>query len=142
MLKLSQADQNSCWTFQKIPLPVAQEDIATQAATSGNKRQKVAVSSIAAAFDHKGERIFVGNSRGTVMVIDSKQLNIITSFKVGTSSGLAIKAVEFSRNGKWFLLNCADRSIRYFNTEKLECIRLFIISVYQPNILKRFYGPS
>lgn len=72
---------------------------------------------IFASFDRLGKRIFTGNSRGKVLVIDSETLSVLTTFQVttGTSATTGIKSIEFARKGSNFLVNSSDRIIRVYD---------------------------
>jgi len=86
---------------------------------------------VVAAYDHRGKNVFVGNARGRVLVLaeegDSKDGNYsrkVACFRVSqqASSTTAIKSIEFSRRGKSFLVNTADRVIRVYKTnDVLNC---------------------
>ncbi|BHF61587.1 Retinoblastoma-binding protein 5 [Sparganum proliferum] len=72
--------------------------------------------SIVAAYDRRGARIYTGNSKGKVCIYDSKTLKLVNSFRsTMTATNAAVKSIEFSRRGDFFLLNCADRIIRVYN---------------------------
>lgn len=81
---------------------------------------------IVASFDRRGRNIFTGNAKGRILVLNSKSLEIIASFKiiVGTSSATAVKSIEFARRGDAFLINTSDRVIRvYDSSEVIACGR-------------------
>lgn len=77
---------------------------------------------IFASFDRLGHRIFTGNSRGKVLVFDSKTLELSTSFQVttGSSTTTGIKRIEFARKGSNFLVNSADRIIRVYDGDLVK----------------------
>ena len=74
---------------------------------------------IVAAYDHRGEHLFTGNSKGRVCVFKDRKM--VASFKVtqAVSSTTAIKSIEFSRRSKCFLVNTADRVIRIYRTSQV-----------------------
>ncbi|XP_070548679.1 retinoblastoma-binding protein 5-like isoform X2 [Ptychodera flava] len=79
---------------------------------------------IVAAFDRRGEHIYMGNAKGKICVIETKTSELVASFRVttGTSNTTAIKSIEFARRGNCFLVNSADRIIRvYEGGEVLAC---------------------
>ncbi|VDD75438.1 unnamed protein product [Mesocestoides corti] len=72
--------------------------------------------SIVASYDRRGTHIYTGNSRGRILIYDSKASRVVNQFKsTATATNAAIKSIEFSRRGDFFLLNCADRFIRVYN---------------------------
>ncbi len=77
---------------------------------------------VVASYDHRGDHIFVGNSKGRILVVtgDEKMTNV-TQFRVTqqVSSTTAIKSIEFSRRGCSFLVNTADRIIRTYRTKQV-----------------------
>ncbi|XP_021945271.1 retinoblastoma-binding protein 5 homolog [Folsomia candida] len=79
---------------------------------------------IAASFDRRGKYIFSGNAKGKVLVHSVKDMTLVASFRIGqvASSSTAVKTIEFSRRGEWFLINSADRIIRVYDVpEVLNC---------------------
>lgn len=80
--------------------------------TAGESEQNVV-----ASFDRKGEHIYIGNAKGKVIVVNTDNLEEVTSFKIssGTNANVAIKSIEFSRRGSAFLINSSDRIIRVFD---------------------------
>ncbi|VDK31614.1 unnamed protein product [Taenia asiatica] len=72
--------------------------------------------SVVASYDRRGTHIYTGNSRGKVCIYDTKTLKIVNQFRsISTATNAAIKSIEFSRRGDFFLLSCADRFIRIYN---------------------------
>ncbi|XP_044752754.1 retinoblastoma-binding protein 5 homolog [Coccinella septempunctata] len=79
---------------------------------------------ISASFDRRGNYVYTGNSKGKVLVLDSKTLEVKASFRIvlGTSSAAAVRSIEFARRGDCFLINTADRVIRVYDSkEVLAC---------------------
>jgi COMPASS component SWD1 len=110
-------------TGTRTPLPqVSQADLQKDQKESSGKSSKYETNMVS-TFTRKGEKIFTGDSKGIITIIDSKTLQIEKHFKVG--GGGAIKAIEFSRQGKYFLVNSTDRIIRLFDVESLAPIREF-----------------
>ncbi|MCL4161098.1 UNVERIFIED_CONTAM: hypothetical protein GTU68_020175 [Idotea baltica] len=73
---------------------------------------------IVASFDRKGKHVYTGNSKGKVCIYDSHTLDLVATFRsTNSSANAAIKSIEFSRRGDYFLLNCADRMIRLYNSK-------------------------
>ncbi|KAL5112621.1 hypothetical protein TcWFU_007952 [Taenia crassiceps] len=72
--------------------------------------------SVVASYDRRGTHIYTGNSRGKVCIYDTETLKIVNQFRsISTATNAAIKSIEFSRRGDFFLLSCADRFIRIYN---------------------------
>lgn len=57
---------------------------------------------ISASFDRRGNYVYTGNSKGKVLVLDSKTLEVKASFRIvlGTSSAAAVRSIEFARRGE------------------------------------------
>ncbi|XP_026470775.1 retinoblastoma-binding protein 5 homolog [Ctenocephalides felis] len=87
-----------------------------------------------AVFDRKGRYIIMGNSRGTIMVLDAANWNFVTKFKIvpGISSWVSVKSIEFARKGGYFLVNCSDRVIRVYCLK--EVLKNTHIDVIEPQI--------
>lgn len=72
---------------------------------------------IVASFDRRGDYIVTGSSKGKLVVIDTKTLTVLTSFKTGSAT--PIKSIEFARRGSNFLVNSADRVIRVYDMDQV-----------------------
>ena len=73
-----------------------------------------------ASYDQRGAHIYTGTTRGRINILTSDaKMKVVSSFRVSqqASSTAAIKSIEFSRRGKSFLVNTADRVIRVYKTE-------------------------
>ncbi|XP_059649321.1 protein RBL [Cornus florida] len=66
----------------------------------------------AACFNKYGDLVYVGNSKGEILIIDHK--NIEVRGIVPISGGAVIKNISFSRSGQYLLTNSNDRTIRIF----------------------------
>ncbi|XP_042498977.1 protein RBL [Macadamia integrifolia] len=66
----------------------------------------------AACFNKYGDLIYVGNSKGEILIIDYK--NIQVHGIVPISGAAVIKNIVFSRNGQYLLTNSNDRTIRVY----------------------------
>ncbi|XP_010271571.1 PREDICTED: protein RBL [Nelumbo nucifera] len=66
----------------------------------------------AACFSKNGDLIYVGNSKGEILIIDYK--NIQVHGMVPVSGAAVIKNIVFSRNGRYLLTNSNDRTIRVY----------------------------
>jgi len=81
-----------------------------------NKKQKMQVTAV--SFNKRGDKIYTGDAKGFVTIIGSVALNIEHSFRI--PGGSTIKSIQFSKSGKDFLLNCADRTLRAFDVDTLQ----------------------
>ncbi|GMJ12185.1 RbBP5 LIKE [Hibiscus trionum] len=66
----------------------------------------------AACFNRNGDLVYVGNSKGEILVIDHKNVKVLAM--VSISGGAMIKNIVFSRNGQYLLTNSNDRIIRIY----------------------------
>ncbi|KAF7145051.1 hypothetical protein RHSIM_Rhsim04G0193600 [Rhododendron simsii] len=67
---------------------------------------------VAACFNKHGDLIYVGNSKGEILIIDHK--NVKVHGVVPITGGAVIKNIVFSRNGQYLLTNSNDRTIRIY----------------------------
>ncbi|KAG9440051.1 hypothetical protein H6P81_020216 [Aristolochia fimbriata] len=65
-----------------------------------------------ATFSKNGELIYVGNSKGEILIMD--YLNVHVYGVVSVPGGALIKSMVFSRNGQYLLTNSNDRTLRIF----------------------------
>jgi COMPASS component SWD1 len=80
-----------------------------------------------ASFSRKGRYIYCGNADGCVLVLehgDGKSsagrrslLSLRVAGKLKMPGGAAIKSMSFSRNGKYLVVNSADKCVRLFDIE-------------------------
>ncbi|XP_010277147.1 PREDICTED: protein RBL-like [Nelumbo nucifera] len=66
----------------------------------------------AACFSKYGDLIYVGNSRGEILIIDYKDIQVRGI--VSVPGAAVIKNIVCSRNGQYLLTNSNDRTIRIF----------------------------
>lgn len=66
----------------------------------------------AACFNKYGDLVYVGNSKGEILIIDHKSNQIRGIVPIPGSA--VIKNITFSRNGKYLLTNSNDRTIRIY----------------------------
>ncbi|KAK4424754.1 protein RBL [Sesamum alatum] len=66
----------------------------------------------AACFNKYGDLVYVGNSKGEILIIDHKSIKIRGIVPIPGSS--VIKNIIFSRNGQYLLTNSNDRTIRIY----------------------------
>ncbi|KAJ7516075.1 hypothetical protein O6H91_22G042000 [Diphasiastrum complanatum] len=66
----------------------------------------------AASFNKRGDLIYVGNSKGEILIIDTDSRQIRSCFQV--PGGATIRQIHFSRSGQYILTNSTDRVIRVF----------------------------
>ncbi|GJN28187.1 hypothetical protein PR202_gb16284 [Eleusine coracana subsp. coracana] len=72
------------------------------------------VTSTAATFDRHGDLIYVGNSKGDILIVDSKSIQVYAV--ISTRGGSMVKNIVFSRDGQYLLTNSNDRVIRVYKT--------------------------
>ncbi|KAG8363762.1 hypothetical protein BUALT_Bualt19G0056100 [Buddleja alternifolia] len=66
----------------------------------------------AACFNKYGDLVYVGNSKGEILIIDHKSIQIRGLVPIPGSA--VIKNIVFSRNGQYLLTNSNDRTIRVY----------------------------
>ncbi|XP_075511022.1 protein RBL-like isoform X2 [Primulina tabacum] len=66
----------------------------------------------AACFNKYGDLVYVGNSKGEILIIDHKSNHIRGIVPI--PGGSVIKNIIFSRNGQYLLTNSNDRTIRVY----------------------------
>lgn len=66
----------------------------------------------AACFSKYGNLVYVGNSKGEILVIDYKMCEVRAMVPI--SGGSVVKNIVFSRNGQYLLTNSNDRIIRIY----------------------------
>lgn len=75
-----------------------------------------------ASYDKRGKHIFTGNSKGKILIVDRRSLQVVRQFRVTQTISNSVKGIEFSRRTESFLVNTADRVIRVYNTKDvMEC---------------------
>jgi len=99
------------------PLPESQEEKEEIIEAPQKKAKISSKGTTAATFNKTGDRIFTGNSKGVVLIIETDSLKLLSSFKV--PGGAPIKSILFSKDGQQFLINSTDRIIRVYEGEKL-----------------------
>lgn len=66
----------------------------------------------AACFNKYGDLVYVGNSKGEILIIDSVRIKICAVIPIPGSA--VIKNIVFSRSGQYLLTNSNDRIIRIY----------------------------
>lgn len=66
----------------------------------------------AATFDKYGDLIYVGNSKGEILIVDSKSIQVHAVIPI--PGGTVVKDIVFSRGGQYLLTNSNDRVIRVY----------------------------
>ncbi|KAI3944956.1 hypothetical protein MKW92_051053 [Papaver armeniacum] len=95
-------------------LPVSLSDLDNGAVSSRNKFSdgSAPLTPTSAFFNKYGDLIYVGNSKGEILIIDYNNDEL---YGVVVNSGAAvIKSISFSRNGLYLLTNSNDRTIRVY----------------------------
>ncbi|URD75467.1 WD domain, G-beta repeat [Musa troglodytarum] len=99
-------------------LPVSVTDNTNGNAVS-HPRNKFSDSSLpftptAATFDKHGDLIYLGNSKGEILIVDPK--NVRVNALIPIPGGSVVKDIVFSRNGQYLLTNSNDRVIRVYES--------------------------
>ncbi|XP_051124652.1 protein RBL isoform X2 [Andrographis paniculata] len=66
----------------------------------------------AACFNKCGDLVYVGNSKGEILIIDHNSVKVRAIFSIPGNA--VIKNIVFSRNGQYLLTNSNDRIIRIY----------------------------
>ncbi|ERM96712.1 hypothetical protein AMTRI_Chr12g235870 [Amborella trichopoda] len=66
----------------------------------------------AASFNKHGDLVYVGNSKGEILIIDTNSIEVYAMVPV--PGGAVIKNIVFSRSGQYLLVNSNDRTIRVY----------------------------
>ncbi|XP_019056979.1 PREDICTED: protein RBL isoform X2 [Tarenaya hassleriana] len=66
----------------------------------------------AACFNKQGDLVYIGNSKGEILVIDYRSVRVLAMVPV--SGGALVKNIVFCRNGQYLLMNSNDRTIRIY----------------------------
>ncbi|XP_065883835.1 retinoblastoma-binding protein 5 homolog [Dysidea avara] len=75
---------------------------------------------VVASFDRRGQYIISGNSKGNMVVVDAKTLEVKKVFKLSANLGaVAVKSVEFARKGSHCLVNSTDRIVRVYDVDDI-----------------------
>ncbi|XP_026659742.2 protein RBL-like [Phoenix dactylifera] len=103
-------------TGSSTVLPVSVSD-AGNGTTAPHQRNKFSDGSppftpTAATFNRYGDLIYVGNSKGEILIVDSKNIRVHAIIPI--SGGSVVKDIVFSRNGQYLLTNSNDRVIRVY----------------------------
>jgi WD40 repeat protein len=72
-----------------------------------------------ASFDKSGALVFATTQLGEVNIFDVASGDLSSSFKVFGSTS-AIKSIKFSRDGRKFILNSADSTLRLFSSDSRD----------------------
>uniref|UniRef100_A0A2P2QU15 Uncharacterized protein MANES_13G078700 n=1 Tax=Rhizophora mucronata TaxID=61149 RepID=A0A2P2QU15_RHIMU len=95
-------------------LPVTVPDTANGLAPSRNKSLDGAppFTPTAACFNTYGDLVYVGNSKGEILIIDHQSMQV--QAMVPISGSAVVKNIMFSRDGQYLLTNSNDRTIRIY----------------------------
>ncbi|XP_024534159.1 protein RBL [Selaginella moellendorffii] len=102
-------------TGESYQLPLSASPKTPEAATGQAAKGKAEASSYSfsgASFNKKGDLIFVGNSKGEVLIVDTDTRQVRRTVQV--PGGATVRQIVFSRNGHYVLTNSSDRVIRVF----------------------------
>ena len=88
-------------------------------ATSKKKKAAKRPKITCAVFDKYHKHIYCGTSHGRLLIIEYSSWKIINSSTKNkiTNSQQQIKSIVFSRCGRYIVVNCGDRIIRYIDVE-------------------------
>ncbi|KAL0914007.1 hypothetical protein M5K25_017504 [Dendrobium thyrsiflorum] len=79
----------------------------------------------AATFNKNGDLIYVGNSKGEILIVDFKTIRVHAMIPI--LGGSIVRNIVFSRNGQYLLTNSNDRVIRIYEnllTQKKAAVAL------------------
>lgn len=95
-------------------LPVSVNDADTGLAPLRNKFSDGSppFTPTAACFNKYGDLVYIGNSKGEILIIDYKSIEVCGVVPI--SGGAVIKNIVFSRNWQYLLTNSNDRIIRIY----------------------------
>ncbi|OVA01004.1 WD40 repeat [Macleaya cordata] len=95
-------------------LPVSVSDTDTGVVPPRNKflDGSPPLTPTSACFNKHGDLIYVGNSKGEILIIDYKNIQVYGIVPI--SGAAVIKNILFSRNGQYLLTNSNDRTIRVY----------------------------
>ncbi|XP_022968172.1 protein RBL-like isoform X1 [Cucurbita maxima] len=99
-------------TGDTILLPVCISDTDTASSRGKVLDGTQPFTPTAACFNKYGDLVYVGNSKGEILVIDYERVRI--EAMVPISGGAVVKNIVFSRNGQYLLTNSNDRTIRIY----------------------------
>lgn len=67
-----------------------------------------------ASFDRTGDKLYLGNAKGMLYIVDCETRQVLSTVKVTTGSA-AIKNLQFSQQGRDLVVNSADKVIRCYS---------------------------
>jgi hypothetical protein len=122
---------------ERRTLPLGSGDQPVQPKNRGQDLGVVGV------FARKGTRILAGTPQGTVLVLDTASLATISTIKLSSGSGCAVKSIVFSRAGDGFLVNSTDKILRLYKCGSLgsratSCFFVLLLGcllLWRPHIL-------
>ncbi|XP_044461436.1 protein RBL isoform X1 [Mangifera indica] len=97
-------------------LPITVSDVSNGVAPASRNKYSDGTppfTPTAACFNKYGDLVYVGNSKGEILIIDHNS-NKLRAW-VPVSGGAVIKNIVFSRNGQYLLTNSNDRTIRIYD---------------------------
>ncbi|CAN8258599.1 unnamed protein product [Cochlearia groenlandica] len=100
-----------CTTLLPVVAPDAPDVLAPPERSKGPESGP-SFSPAAACFNKNGDLVYIGNSKGEILIIDYKSVRVLALVPV--SGGAPVKTIVFSRNGQYLLTNSHDRVIRIY----------------------------
>lgn len=104
-------DFTSCSSYP-LPVSASRGSDFPQHARSKSNNGHAAYSPSAASFNKRGDLVYVGNSKGDVLIIDTATRQIRAVVQI--PGGAWIRQIVFSRTGQYLLTNSNDRTIRVY----------------------------
>ncbi|KAJ1411568.1 WD40/YVTN repeat-like-containing domain superfamily [Sesbania bispinosa] len=102
-------------TGSTTSLKVSVSEISSGPAPASRNKSSDGITSFtptAACFSKYGNLVYVGNSKGEILLIDYKDGEVRAMVPI--SGGSVVKNIVFSRNGQYLLTNSNDRIIRIY----------------------------
>ncbi|RZF36021.1 hypothetical protein LSTR_LSTR005837 [Laodelphax striatellus] len=75
-------------------------------------------SKVIGAFDTEGTHLYIGNSTGKLYVYSYDDFTLKASFRV-TNTPQVLKSISFSKCGRYYTVNAADRILRVYSSEEV-----------------------
>jgi COMPASS component SWD1 len=100
-----------CTTLLPVSVP-EMPDVLAPPQRSKCPESNPPFSPAAACFNKCGDLVYIGNSKGEILIVDYKSVRVLAL--VSASGAAPVKNIVFSRNGQYLLTNSHDRTIRIY----------------------------